>query len=368
MAENNSVLFSSYATRWHRFPNRIALAPMTRCQSPGGIPTAEVASYYRRRVEGGTPFIITEGVSINHPASNNDTAIPKIYGKTALAGWKQVIDEVHAAGGFIVPQLWHVGMRRKLGQGHFPDVPSVGPSGIQSPGQRAHSAPMTQADIDAVIRAFAEAARDSKAIGFDGVELHGAHGYLIDQFFWEGTNQRTDQYGGSMLDRTRFAQEILRAVRAEVGPDYLVIFRFSQWKQQDYSAKLASTPEQLERFLEVLVEAGADMLHASTRRFWEPEFPGSSLNLAGWAKKLTGKPTMSVGSVGLDDEFMASMRGASAGVADIGELIERLEREEFDLIAVGRALLVDPQWTNKIRENRLDEIKAFEPGALDYLS
>lgn len=368
MTKKLNALFRPYETQWHTFPNRIALAPMTRCQSPGGVPTPEVASYYRRRVEGGTPFIITEGVSINHPASNNDAAIPKIYGEPALRGWKQVIDEVHAVGGFIVPQIWHVGMRRKPGQGHFPDVPSVGPSGLQRPGQRQHANPMTQQDIDAVVQAFAQAARDSKAIGFDGVEIHGAHGYLIDQFFWEGTNRRTDGYGGSMLNRTRFAEEILRAIRAEVGPDFLVIFRFSQWKQQDYAAKLASTPQELEQFLGVLVDAGADMLHASTRRFWEPEFPGSTLNLAGWAKKLTGKPTMSVGSVGLDDEFMASMRGGSAGVADIGELVERMERDEFDLIAVGRALLVDAEWTNKIRENRLDEIKPFEPEALDYLS
>src|SRR5690554_6997155 len=102
---------------------------------------------------------------------------------------------------------------------------------------------MTHEDIQDVVRAFAQAAKDAKAIGCDAVELHGAHGYLIDQFFWEGTNQRDDEYGGSMENRGRFAVEIIRAVREAVGPDFPIIFRFSQWKQQDYTARLAPTPE-----------------------------------------------------------------------------------------------------------------------------
>ena len=367
MSKDNAALFAPIKTKWHEFPNRISLAPMTRSQSPDGIPTAEVASYYRRRVEGGCPFIITEGTNVNHPPSNFDTNIPKFYGKEALAGWKNVVDEVHAAGGFIVPQLWHVGTMRKQGQGHFPDAPSAGPSGLIGNGRQV-SEPMTQQDIDDVIKAFADAARDAKEIGFDGVELHGAHGYLIDQFFWEVTNKRTDKYGGSMIKRTRFAEEIIKAVRAAVGPDFLIMFRFSQWKQTDYDAKLAPTPEDLEKFLAVLSDAGVDMFHASTRRYWEPEFEGSDLNLAGWTKKLTGKPTMSVGSVGLDDEFVSSMRGASAGIADLGKLVERMEKDEFDFIAVGRALLVDAEWSNKVHDGRTNEIMPFEAKAMTFLS
>ena len=102
---------------------------------------------------------------------------------------------------------------------------------------------MTQADIDAVIEAFAKGARDAKDLGFDGVELHGAHGYLIDQFFWEATNQRSDKYGRDLVSRTRFATEIIRAVRADVGPDFPVVLRWSQWKLQDFDAKLARTPQ-----------------------------------------------------------------------------------------------------------------------------
>ena len=101
---------------------------------------------------------------------------------------------------------------------------------------------MTQQDIDDVVRAFAEGARDAQRLGFDAVEIHGAHGYLIDQFFWEGTNQRTDGYGGSMAARGRFAVEVIEACRSEVGPDFPLILRWSQWKQQDFTCLLYTSP------------------------------------------------------------------------------------------------------------------------------
>src|SRR5690606_31751349 len=139
---------------------------------------------------------------------------------------------------------------------------------------------------DAVVAAFAQAAADARALGFDAVEVHGAHGYLIDQFFWEGTNRRDDAYGGSIANRTRFAAEIIAAIRARVGADLPIILRFSQWKLQDYHARLVNSPTELEQFLTPLAEAGVDLFHCSTRRFWEPEFAGSDLTLAGWTRKL----------------------------------------------------------------------------------
>jgi len=197
----------------------------------------------------------------------------------------------------------------------------------------------------------------------DGVEIHGAHGYLIDQFFWEGSNQRTDEYGGSLANRSRFAVELVAAVRAAVGPDYPIIFRFSQWKQQDYTARLVTTPEQLGEFL-------VDIFHCSTRRFWEPEFEGSELNLAGWTRQLTSKPTITVGSVGLDGEFLQFMVKTDkvAQPANIEGLLERLNRQEFDLVAVGRALICDPDWALKVREGRMQEILPFSREALKTLA
>ena len=223
---------------------------------------------------------------------------------------------------------------------------------------------MTEEEVVQIVEAYAQAAADAKRIGFDGIEIHGAHGYLIDQFFWENTNKRTDRYGGDLVGRTRFAVEIIEACRREVGPDFPIIFRFSQWKMNDFKAKLATTPEELERFLQPLVEAGVDIFHCSTRRFWEPEFEGSDLNLAGWTKKITGKPVISVGSVGLDGEF-TSFSGAETTSLD--GLMERVENEEFDLVAIGRSLLMDPEWVKKVHDGRENDLLPFNKESLQKL-
>jgi 2,4-dienoyl-CoA reductase-like NADH-dependent reductase (Old Yellow Enzyme family) len=228
---------------------------------------------------------------------------------------------------------------------------------------------LTVREIHGLVQAYAQAAADAKRIGFDAVEIHGAHGYLIDQFFWDVTNKRTDEYGGDLIGRTRFAVEVIEAVRAAVGPDFPIIFRYSQWKPVNYGAKLAANPEELEGFLGQLSAAGVDIFHASTRRFWEPEFEGSDLNLAGWTRKLTGKPAITVGSVGLDSEFTSLfMEGKGGQPASIDNLIERMEGGEFDLVAVGRALLADPAWAAKIRGDRTDELQPFTREALATLS
>jgi 2,4-dienoyl-CoA reductase-like NADH-dependent reductase (Old Yellow Enzyme family) len=365
MTASVAALFEPFRLGNLELPTRVVMAPMTRSFSPGGVPNSKVIEYYRRRAAAGVGLIITEGTTVGHKASNGYPNVPRFHGEDALAGWKKVVDAVHAEGGKIVPQLWHVGNVRKLGTEPDASVPGYGPMEKLKDGKEiVHG--MTQADIDETIAAFAQAAADAKAIGMDGVEIHGAHGYLVDQFFWEGTNQRTDEYGGSLANRSRFAIELITAVRAAVGPDFPIILRFSQWKQQDYTARLVQTPEGLGEFLKPLSDAGVDIFHCSTRRFWEPEFEGSDLNLAGWTRKLTGKPTITVGSVGLDGEFLQFMVNTDkvAKPADLGALLTRLNNQEFDLVAVGRALLVDPDWAVKVRDGRQGDILPFSREAL----
>jgi 2,4-dienoyl-CoA reductase-like NADH-dependent reductase (Old Yellow Enzyme family) len=242
------------------------------------------------------------------------------------------------------------------------------PSGLRAP-DVALGRPMSDADVADTIAAFATAAADAKRLGFDAVELHGAHGYLIDQFFWEGTNRRDDALGGpTIAERSRFAAQIIAAVRAGVGPDFPLIIRISQWKQQDFAVRVAATPQEMETWLGALVDAGADIIHCSQRRFWEPEFEGSDLNFAGWAKKLTGVPTIAVGSVGLTGEFIASYGGEASKPASLDELLRRLDRGDFDLVGVGRALLQDPQWAVKVREGRTGELMDFDRSAMGVLS
>jgi 2,4-dienoyl-CoA reductase-like NADH-dependent reductase (Old Yellow Enzyme family) len=364
---STDLLFQPYSLRSLALQSRIVMAPMSRGFSPNGVPGPDVAAYYRQRAENGVGLIVTEGTVIDHPAATSETSLPAIYGESALKGWAEVVRQVHDAGGKIFPQLWHMGMARPLGSQPNPEVLSIGPSGLDLEGNQV-TEPMTEEEIAIAIQAYAGGAANAKRIGFDGIELHGAHGYLIDQFLWEKTNQRTDRYGGDIIRRAQFAIEVVEAVRSAVGPDYPIAFRLSQWKMNAYQAKPFETPEQLEQLLSVLVKAGVDIFHCSTRRFWEPEFAGSDLNLAGWVKKLSGKTTITVGSVGLDNEFTSLYtEGKGAGQKDIDDLLERLNNNEFDLVAVGRALIADPAWAVKIREGRMDELQPFTPEALSTL-
>lgn len=361
------ALFRPFTIKGLTLPNRIVMAPMTRSFSPDGIPSDGVPGYYRRRAEGGVGLIVTEGTVVERPAARNDAAVPVFHGE-ALPEWRKVVDEVHAAGGLIAPQIWHVGSARGQGAEWQPLGRVDSPSGLVAPGKQKYE-PMTDEDVADTLAAFGRSAKAAKELGFDAVEIHGAHGYLIDQFFWGGTNGREDRWGGSTIgERARFGAEVVKAVREGVGEDMPLILRLSQWKQQDYTARIAETPEGLTEWLTPLAEAGVDVFHCSQRRFWEPEFEGSDLNFAGWTKKLTGLPTITVGSVGLDGEFIAAFGGAGSKPASLDGLIERLEREEFDLVAVGRALLADPNWAAKVREGRHDELQDFERSALMTLS
>jgi 2,4-dienoyl-CoA reductase-like NADH-dependent reductase (Old Yellow Enzyme family) len=366
------ALFSPFRLAGLELANRFVMAPMTRCCSPGGVPGAEVAAYYARRAMGGVGLIVTEGASVSHPASSNDSNIPKFHGDDALHGWERVAVEVHRAGGRIMPQLWHAGLvPRKavetLTQGARPAA-AVSPSGFLSADTRPGE-PMTVAEIEKVVCCFADAAEDAMRLGFDGIELQGAHGYLIDQFLWETTNRRTDAYGGSPAKRARFATEIVAECRRRTSPDFPIVFRFSQWKQQDYSARLAATPDELEQVLAPLVDAGVDAFHCSQRRYWQPEFADSSLTLAGWTKALTGKPVIIVGSVGLDRDLTKAGFGigASALVADLGQLPEMLEQGQFDLVAVGRAMIANADWCRLAKAGRWREAVPYSSNLLQRL-
>lgn len=358
-------LFEPFTVKSLTAPNRFAMAPMTRSASPGGVPGEDVAAYYRRRAAGGVGLIITEGVFIPHDAAGGQSSVPRLTGDGSLAGWSSVTDAVHQEGSVIAAQLWHQGVERGVDPEFNPEVESVSPSGLAgdaSPRGRA----LQTGELAPLAEQYATAALNARTAGFDAVELHGAHGYLLDQFLWERTNVRADGYGGSVSDRVRFPVEVVRAVRAAVGPDFPILYRFSQWKQADYAATLADTPAELERLLEPLVEAGVDVFHPSTRRHYLPAFPDlegadGQLSLAGWTKRVTGLPAIAVGSVGLQTEFKPS-EVRDIEPAPVEAVLRQFANSEFDVIAVGRALLSDPEWVNKLRFGRQDEFVGFNMG------
>lgn len=369
-----SALFEPFTLKGRTLRNRIVMPPMGIHWADGGVPDEGVAEYYARRAAGGASLLITEGTFIDHPVSAHNPGYLRVGTEEAYDGWEKVVRRVHEEGGLILPQLWHCGLvypsenLRNNDLRYRKEWGMISPSGFILPGQRVAD-PMTRKDMQDVIESFARCAERSVAIGFDGVELHGAHGFLLDQFFWHKTNARTDEYGGSMRNRARFAAEITAEVRRRLGPDALVSIRISQWKMQDYDAKVALSPQELADWLEPLVEAGIDMFDCSQRKYWQPEFDGSDLNFAGWVKKLTGKPVITGGSVGLDAEMTQSlMNGERATPTDIGRLMDMLNRKEFDLVAVGRSLIADPDWPRKIADGRFAELRGFTPQVLKETS
>jgi len=371
--------FEPFRIRNMSLRNRIAMAPMTREFSPGGVPTAAVAEYYRRRAAGGVGLIVTEGTGIDSPVAVDGTAIPRLHGEAALAGWRAVVDAVHAEGAAIVPQLWHQGCLRDPARSVHPELRGHRPSRLWgTPGVAAYSEeyiervspptdPMTDEDIADVVAAFADAARNAADACFDGIAIHGAHGYLIDTFLWRDTNRRTDRFNGDARARAQFGVEVVRAIRAAIGDELPIIFRFSQHKQQDYKARFADSPEELGSILGALADAGVDLFDASSRRFDMPAFEGSDLNLAGWARKLTGKPSMVVGGIGLNNWVQDTFkgRGETLAINNLNEVRRLFDRGMFDMIAVGRALISDPTWAERARAG--GPFVHYDPASLQHL-
>lgn len=358
-------LLTPMSVRGLTIANRFVMAPMTREMCPARVPGSDVADYYARRAANRVGLIVTEGVAIDDPAAIDMPCVPALHGDAALAGWRRVVEAVHAAGGRIMPQLWHQGAMRDLEIADVKHAQPRRPSGLFGPIGKVSlepevvarlspdTAPMTDSDIADVIAAYGRSAANAAALGFDGIAIHAGHGYLIDNFLWHGTNRRTDRWGGDRARRAAFAVEVVRAIRQAVGESLPILFRFSQFKMQDYTATLAETPDQLGELLGPIADAGVDIFDGSQRYFDTPAFAGSPLNLGGWAKKLTGRIAMCVGGIGLDGGKRQHHIDSGSDAADnLGALVARFDRGEFDLAGVGRSLLNDPEWVARAIDGR----------------
>lgn len=357
MTADASGLFAPLTIKNLTVPNRFAMAPMTRRASPGGVPGPDVADYYARRAAGGVGLIITEGIRLGDPAAGAPPEVPTLVGSRPLDGWRAVTSAVHRHGSTIAAQLWHQGAERDGSDG----VVQVSPSGIDGTGA-ARGRALTVDELPAVADLYAQAARNARDVGFDAVEIHGAHGYLLDEFLWARTNLRTDEYGGDIAGRTRFPAQVVAAVREAVGPAFPIIYRFSQWKGTDYAASIAADPLELQELLAPLVDAGVDVLHPSTRRHYVPAFPEADpvLSLAGWTKKVTGAAVITVGSVGLQTAFRSEKPGQVIEPGPVDQLVDQFDAGEFDMVAIGRALLADPGWVNRLRSGTLDGFNGYD--------
>jgi 2,4-dienoyl-CoA reductase-like NADH-dependent reductase (Old Yellow Enzyme family) len=339
-------LFEPFTCRSLVLKNRIVFPSVARWASPGGNPAA-LGAFYEQRARGGASLIMTEGVAINRPASYNDPRSPHFFGP-ALESWSAIVRGIHDAGSTIIPQLWHAGsVAKKASEWQAPGEPES-PSGLVS-AQQARGRAMTETDIEGVLSAYLHAARAATELNMDGVEVHAGHGYLLDQFFWEQTNRRSDEWGGETLaERSRFPLAVVRAVRAEIGNALPLFLRISNWKSAALDARMFATPSELEAWLVPFAEAGVDLFSVSSLRYDEPVFPGSALTFAGWVKKVTGVPVMAAGGIGMSGTMIDNLAGTTGLPQDVDDVARRISDGEIDLIGVGRAMVSNPTWPERI--------------------
>lgn len=338
--------------------NRFVMPGMQRGWTENGAPNSNMPDYYRKRVLGGVALIISESCAIDHPSATAQ-AIACHLNASTLEPWKRCVNAVRDAGGEMLLQLWHEGALR-----NDVDHRTLSASGIAHPGlERGRAA--TAEDLAELADAYVRSALVAQQAGASGIELHCAHGFMLDQFLWAETNLRTDGYGGpDIVARTRFPAELTAAIREACGSEFLISVRFSQWKEHDYTAKIAPAPSDLAAFASIMRDAGANLLHASSRRFWTAEWPDiDDRSLAGWTKSLSGLPTITVGSVGLDKDVMESFTEEGEAhltiVDSLAKLTTRFNQGEFDLVAVGRSLIADPDWVRKIAAGDYASVRSF---------
>ncbi|GAA0435311.1 NADH:flavin oxidoreductase [Lentibacillus halophilus] len=329
--------------------NRVAVSPMTRTSAtPEGLATDQMASYYASFARGGFGLIITEGTYIDDKYSQAYVNQPGIAYDEQAQAWKNVVDSVHQEGAKIVMQLQHSGA---LSQGNRFTRETLAPSSIQPQGEQlkmysgegSFKTPneATKAEVQEVIDGFVHAAERAQSVGFDGVEFHGANGYLLDAFLTDYTNKRTDEYGGSLENRTRLLVEVSQAVREAVGKEFIIGIRISQAKINNFAHKWTGKEHDADVIFRQLGQADYDYIHVTEYKAWEPAFDTNEAPLAALAKKYAGLPVIANGH--LEDPSHAE---------------DMIANKEADVIALGKGALANHDWVNKVKHN--EPLAAFE--------
>jgi 2,4-dienoyl-CoA reductase-like NADH-dependent reductase (Old Yellow Enzyme family) len=367
MVQDVDLLFEPLKVNSTIVKNRFVMPAMQRGGVRNYSPTVEMADILKRCGEGGSGIIICEGAAPDHPSSYWQPIFGTITHENK-DGWGRIAQAVTRTGAIYLMQLWHPGAIRLLAEGianPYPDHPALSPSGLVQEGRRNGLA-MSRQDLKEIKDGYVASAVIAQQIGANGIEIHAAHGYLLDLFLWHETNLRDDEYGGATLvERARFPAEIVSAIRAATGPDFIISFRFSQWKEVDYGARIADHPDQLKPFIALIENAGADLFHVSTRRFDKPEWPElhAERSLASWVKSMTTKPVIAIGSVGLTTDLAADIFDDEDPELqidqDLGRVSKAMRSGDFDMIGVGRAHIANNDLVQLVRNRQTSRMKTF---------
>ncbi|MCI3986084.1 NADH:flavin oxidoreductase [Bacillus vallismortis] len=360
---NKDLLFEKVTLGSTSIDNRVGVAPMTRTSAtPDGYATEQMVSYYTSFARGGFGLIITEGIYPDDQYSQGYLNQPGIVYEEQVKAWKKVVDSVHRAGARIFAQLMHAGA---LSQGNRFVNETIAPSSVQPKGEQMEfyggkgpfSIPreVTKEDITEVIKGFVNAAKKAKTAGFDGVEIHGANGYLLDQFLTDYTNHRTDEYGGSAENRVRLLVEVSKAVREAVGQDFTVGIRISQGKVNDYTHKWQGKDKDAEIIFGQLGQAGLDFIHVTEYEAWQPAFPEGEGTTATDSAFGDGGSSMAR----LAKTYSNLPVIANGHLEDPAKAREIIEKGEADVITLGKGALANHDWVEKVKNG--ERLAEFQP-------
>ncbi len=335
-------LFTAGTINGVLFNNRAMVAPMTRISaSETGVPGEIVQHYYASFARGGFGAVISEGLYVDQAWSQTYAFQPGIVTEEQVAGWRKVVKAVQQDGARFIAQLIHGGA---LSQANIYRDTTVAPSAVQPVGQQlgfyhgqgAYALPqaMNSDQIAAAIDAFAASAeRAVKQAGFDGVEIHAANGYLLDQFLTDYTNQRTDRWGGDIAARLSLTLEVIKAVRARIGTDVILGVRISQGKVNDFHHKWKEGKAGAATVFALLQAAGVDYIHVTEYQAWQPAFSDGEQTFADIAHE-AAPDTVLVVNGGLDN----------------GELAEAQLAACADFVAIGKAALANHDWPTRVAQ------------------
>lgn len=349
----DTPLFAPARLNRLELPNRVVVAPMTRISATAaGLATSAMVRYYERFAKGGFGLVITEGIYTDQAFSQGYPNQPGLSDVEQATAWREVTRAIHAAGGTIIAQLMHAGALSQANR--FRDY-TIGPSAVRPKGQQmgvyhgvgAYPMPqaMTASDIAEAVAGFARAAVLATEIAdFDGVEIHGANGYLLDQFLTDYTNQRDDEWGGPIANRVRMMVEVARAVRRALGADATLGLRISQGKVNDFAFKWSGAEEDATTVFNAAASADVDYIHVTEFEAWRPAFGDEGPSLVNLARR--SAPTAMI---------------IANGSLHRPQQAEAMLKDGADLIALGRGALANRDWPQRVRNRR--ELAPFD-GAL----
>ena len=339
MADSTQTILTPYDIKGLYLRNRLAVAPMTRVSATEtGLATATMADYYERFAKGGFGLVITEGIYTDSAFSQGYRFQPGIVDREQALAWRGVTERIHVHQGAAFAQIMHAGA---LSQGNRFSADSAGPSSVRPKGEQMgfyygegqYRVPhaMSDEDIADAIAGFARAAKHSVEVaGFDGIEIHGANGYLLDQFLTDHTNQRTDRWGGNTQSRMELILEVVRAVRNAVGAVPVGV-RISQGKVNDFGHKWANGEQDAEVIFGSLSDAGVDFIHVTEFEAWKPAFLDGNTTLTALARRHAPQVML-----------------LANGGLHIAEHADAALEDGANIIAIGKAALANPDFPERL--------------------